>query len=133
MAAGYSAGKASRVKPKRRIITKRQRSREGGLGEIPGTGVYGRNPWSVYNSMRWAIRPERSMNAEFAPLFELSVPQRLRLVEDLWDSIAAAPSSVPVPEWQKEELDRREAEHLQNPAAMLSWEEVKERMLRQND
>ena len=72
------------------------------------------------------------MDANFAPLFELSVPQRLQLVEDLWDSIAAVPDSVPVPEWQKEELDRREVEHLQNPAAVLSWEEVKERILRHN-
>jgi putative addiction module component (TIGR02574 family) len=72
------------------------------------------------------------MNADFTELFELSVPQRLQLVEDLWDSIAATPASVPVPEWQKEELDRREAEHLRNPSAVLSWEEVKKRMLRQN-
>jgi putative addiction module component (TIGR02574 family) len=72
------------------------------------------------------------MDANFAQLFELSVPQRLQLVEDLWDSIAAAPGSIPVPEWQKEELDRREAEHLRNPDEVLSWEEVKERMLRQN-
>ena len=28
------------------------------------------------------------MNAEFAPLFELSCAERLQLVEDLWDSIA---------------------------------------------
>jgi putative addiction module component (TIGR02574 family) len=72
------------------------------------------------------------MNANFTELFELSVPQRLQLVEDLWDSIAATPASVPVPEWQKEELDRREAEHLRNPSAVLSWEEVKKRMLRQD-
>jgi len=69
------------------------------------------------------------MDANFAPLFESSVPQRLQLVEDLWDSITAVPGSVPVPEWQKEELDRREAEYLQNPANVLSWEQVKERML----
>lgn len=72
------------------------------------------------------------MDANFAPLFELSVPQKLQLVEDLWDSIAAVPDSVPVPEWQKAELDRREAEHLRNPDAVLSWEEVKERMLHKN-
>ena len=72
------------------------------------------------------------MDASFAPLFQLSIPQRLQLVEDLWDSIVAVPGSVPVPDWQKEELDRREAEHLQNPAAVVPWEEVKKRMLRQN-
>ena len=68
------------------------------------------------------------MDANFAPLFDLSVPQKLQLVKDLWDSILAVPGSVPVPEWQKEELDRRAAEHLRNPAAVLTWEEVKERI-----
>jgi putative addiction module component (TIGR02574 family) len=72
------------------------------------------------------------MDANFSQLFDLSVPQKLQLVEDLWDSIVAVPGSVPVPEWQKEELDRREAEHLRNPAAVIPWDEVKERMLRQN-
>ncbi len=72
------------------------------------------------------------MNADFAALFELSVPQRLQLVEDLWDSIAAAPGGVPLPDWQKEELDRREAEHLESPDAVLSWGEVKQRRLRRD-
>jgi putative addiction module component (TIGR02574 family) len=63
------------------------------------------------------------VDASFADLFQLSVPQKLQLVEDLWDSIGAVPTSVPVPNWQKEELDRREAEHLQNPAAVVPWEE----------
>jgi len=38
---------------------------------------------------------------------ELSVSERIQLVEDIWDSIAAVPDSVPLTEEQKEELGRR--------------------------
>jgi putative addiction module component (TIGR02574 family) len=72
------------------------------------------------------------MNQEFSQLFELSVSQKLQLVEDLWDSIAAAPQSVPMPEWQKEELARRKAEYLQNPESGIPWEEAKERIRSRN-
>jgi len=69
------------------------------------------------------------VDTHFSQLFELSVPQKLQLVEDLWDSIAAVPESVPVPEWQKEELDRREAQFRQNPDSAIPWEEVKKRVI----
>lgn len=35
---------------------------------------------------------------------------RVRVVEAIWDSISAVPESLPVADWQKEELDRRLAE-----------------------
>jgi putative addiction module component (TIGR02574 family) len=34
----------------------------------------------------------------------LELSEKLLLVEDLWDSIAASNSGLPMPEWQKEEL-----------------------------
>lgn len=37
----------------------------------------------------------------------LSTEQRLELIEKLWDSLADDPSTVPVIEAQKAELDRR--------------------------
>lgn len=40
-------------------------------------------------------------------LRELPIEQRIQLVEDLWDSIAADQSAVPFTEWQHAELDRR--------------------------
>jgi len=46
------------------------------------------------------------MNAEFAPLFELSCAERLQLVEDLWESIAKEADQIPVPDWQIEEVER---------------------------
>ena len=40
-------------------------------------------------------------------LRELPVEQRMRLVEDLWDSIAADQSVLPLTDSQRAELDRR--------------------------
>lgn len=61
-------------------------------------------------------------------VFELSPSEKLQLVEDLWDDLAANPDDVPVHEWQKEELARRRANLEQNPASALSWEEIKTRV-----
>lgn len=68
------------------------------------------------------------MNPEIASVFDLSPSEKLQLVEDLWDDLAANPEVVPVHDWQKEELARRKANLLQNPASGLSWEEVKRRV-----
>jgi len=38
---------------------------------------------------------------------KLSTPEKILLVEDLWDSIALDESAVPVPQSHLEELDRR--------------------------
>jgi putative addiction module component (TIGR02574 family) len=61
-------------------------------------------------------------------IFDLSVSEKLQLVEDLWDDIAANPESIPVYDWQKEELDRRRANLQANPASAVTWEEVQRRI-----
>jgi putative addiction module component (TIGR02574 family) len=63
-----------------------------------------------------------------ADLLELSVSERIQLVEDLWDSIVAAPESIPLTEEQKQELDRRLDAYHQNPDAGSPWELVRERI-----
>jgi len=63
-----------------------------------------------------------------ASIFDLSPSEKLQLVEDLWDDLAAAPEAVPVHDWQKRELARRKANLLKNPAAALPWEEVKRKV-----
>ena len=61
-------------------------------------------------------------------VFDLSPAEKLQLVEDLWDDLAADPSQVPVHDWQREELDRRRARLESNPESGLSWEEVQARV-----
>jgi putative addiction module component (TIGR02574 family) len=52
--------------------------------------------------------------------------KRLQLVEDIWDSIAATPEAVPVPDWHKAELERRLANPAPGPG--LTWEEVQAKL-----
>jgi len=67
------------------------------------------------------------MNGTESSIFDLSPAEKLQLVEDLWDDLAGTPEAVPVHDWQKEELARRKANLLKNPASGLPWEEVKQR------
>ena len=59
-----------------------------------------------------------------ADLLELSVAERIQLVEDLWDSIAAVPEALPLTDAQREELDRRLDAYHRDPSAGSPWEEV---------
>ncbi len=60
-------------------------------------------------------------------LMELSAEERLELVQDLWDSIAAE-EMPPLSEEQKAEMDRRLAEHEKDPGRASPWEEVRSRL-----
>lgn len=61
-------------------------------------------------------------------LIELSVSERIQLVEDVWDSIVAVPDSIQLTEAQKEELDRRIDAYHKNPDAGSPWELLRERI-----
>ena len=63
-------------------------------------------------------------------LANLSVPEKILLVEDIWDSIAAEESQVPVPEAHKRELDRRLARQKGGLGQLLGLEELQERISR---
>jgi putative addiction module component (TIGR02574 family) len=73
------------------------------------------------------------MDPQIAGLLNLTLPERIQLVEDLWDSIAAESESLPLPDWQKEELARREAEYARDPSLASTWEEAKQRILARHD
>ena len=73
------------------------------------------------------------MEPNAVSVFDLSPAEKLQLVEDLWDDLAATPSEVPVHEWQKQELARRKANLMDKPASGLSWEEIKARVRRPYD
>jgi putative addiction module component (TIGR02574 family) len=66
------------------------------------------------------------MTAEFAPLFKLGRAERLQLVVDLWDSIAAEDAAPDVSPAKREELLRRLKNFEQNPESGLTWEQVKQ-------
>jgi putative addiction module component (TIGR02574 family) len=57
-------------------------------------------------------------------LDRLSVPEKLSIVQDLWDDIAAEVEKAPLTDAQKQEVDRRLAAHQANPQAAVPWEQV---------
>lgn len=60
-----------------------------------------------------------------AEILELPVQERIRLVELIWESIAAIPEAVEVTPEVKAELEKRLKEFEANPEAGYSWEQVK--------
>jgi putative addiction module component (TIGR02574 family) len=66
---------------------------------------------------------------DIAELERLSVADRMRIVEELWDSIADEADAVEVTPEDQAELERRLAEHRAAPAEGVSWEEPKERLI----
>lgn len=59
---------------------------------------------------------------------QLSTEEKIQLVEDIWDSLAANPERIPVTPAQQAELDRRWVEHQKNPASALSLDEFKRQL-----
>jgi len=68
------------------------------------------------------------MSTNMTSLSDLSPAEKLQLVEDLWDDLAANPEEVPIHDWQKAELARRKANLMNTPGSGLLWEEVKRRV-----
>jgi putative addiction module component (TIGR02574 family) len=56
---------------------------------------------------------------------QLSIAERLIVVEQIWDSIAAEQAELPLTPAQEAELDRRFAAYQKSPEEGDSWEEVK--------
>jgi putative addiction module component (TIGR02574 family) len=54
----------------------------------------------------------------------LSLPERIALVQEIWDSIEAETEQAPLTESQRQEVDRRLAAHRANPEAAIPWEQV---------
>ncbi len=62
-------------------------------------------------------------------LRELPVSERIQLVEDLWDTIAADSESIRLSETQIVELDRRLDRFEEAPGEGVEWTALKTRIL----
>jgi putative addiction module component (TIGR02574 family) len=61
-------------------------------------------------------------------LKSLPIPERLQLVEDLWDSIALDQQSLPDHPQVVEEIRRRRAKFEANLGTGLAWDQLKRRI-----
>lgn len=55
----------------------------------------------------------------------LSVPERIRLVEEIWDTIAEENEAFELTDAQKRELDSRLEFSQSNPGRGRTWDEIK--------
>ena len=67
------------------------------------------------------------MNIQLSDILQLSVPERIQLVEDIWDSIANEPKSFSLTDAQRAELDRRMEAYQQDPSAGITFEELQQK------
>ncbi len=69
------------------------------------------------------------MTATLLNYKSLSVPERIRLVGDIWESIVDDTlDNVPLSNAQAAEVERRVEAHLANPASGVPWAEVREKL-----
>jgi putative addiction module component (TIGR02574 family) len=59
---------------------------------------------------------------------KLSTPEKILLVEDLWDTISADDTAIPVPESHKAELDKRFKRYQSAPGTLLSLDDLTTRI-----
>jgi len=57
-------------------------------------------------------------------LERLSIPEKILLVEDLWDHIASDESNIPVPQAHKDVLAKRLTHYQSNQGDLLSLDEL---------
>ncbi len=55
----------------------------------------------------------------------LSIDDRIKLVQAIWDSIAAEQAYPDLTQKQQQELDRRITAYETNPTQVMTWEEIK--------
>lgn len=68
--------------------------------------------------------------SDIPEIAQLSAPEKILLIEDLWDSIVSDESNVPVPQSHIEELKRRLKSYESKPGNLLSLEELQVRIER---
>lgn len=65
---------------------------------------------------------------KLSEILELSIAERIELVQDIWDSIASVPESLELTKDQKAEIDRRLEKLDRNPDSAIPWEDLKARI-----
>lgn len=61
-------------------------------------------------------------------IHRLSIPDRVRLVQEIWDSLRPTAEDLPLTPEQAKVLDDRLEQHRRDPSAALPWEDVKARL-----
>jgi hypothetical protein len=59
---------------------------------------------------------------------EMTLEEKLRAMEALWDDLCRREEALPVPQWHKDLLDERERLVEEGQARFIDWETAKKRI-----
>lgn len=62
------------------------------------------------------------------PLDKMSVEEKLRALEQIWQALSKDESQLPVPDWHKKVLDERQRQIESGEAKFIPLEEFKDRV-----
>lgn len=68
------------------------------------------------------------MSVTLDEIRRMSVPERLKLLDDIWEMLIEEQEVLPLSEARAQELDRRLAEYRANPEIGVSWEEFRRKL-----
>ena len=77
------------------------------------------------------VRPgayHRAMSTPAIDITKLTPEERLRLIDELWESLRVVPDAVPLTPEQRAELDRRLDELDRSDVTLVPWDEVKRQL-----
>jgi Putative addiction module component len=72
--------------------------------------------------MRWYVP---AMAIPVLPLNEMTVSEKLKTMEAIWENLSMNPDQVESPAWHEEELRIREAQVASGEANFVEWEKAK--------
>jgi hypothetical protein len=70
------------------------------------------------------------MSTEFQ-IDQMTLPEKLRIMEELWDDLRTRAEGVPMPQWHKNLLDERQKLIETGEAEFSDWETAKKRLTEQ--
>ncbi len=65
---------------------------------------------------------------QVSEILQLSVAERIQIVEDIWDSILVSPEDLELSQAEKSKLDKRLESYKQQPSEGIEWETLKKNL-----
>jgi len=85
--------------------------------------------YSALEAQRPKSYSDRVILEQHPEIQRLSAAEKLALVTELWDDLAAHPADLPVTGEEIAELDRRMDDYRKDPMQVTTWEAIKQRVL----
>jgi putative addiction module component (TIGR02574 family) len=61
------------------------------------------------------------------PINEMSVSEKLKAISLIWDSLSEDPDSIPAPDWQRAELEKRGQRLDSGETTVSDWDDAEKR------